>query len=100
MPAKPFSIETRTFAAKGEAKSFFKEMLNRYRPGDKVTAEDAQHLAALLKHHTEYSNKIGEWIDHFEVMHNMYNTKSFEIVRFNGTRDDFSYGHCITPKKN
>jgi Protein of unknown function (DUF3223) len=98
MVAKPFTIDTRSFQKKGEATEFFREMLNRYRPGDRVSDIDAVDLAALLKCHTEYADKIGSGIDHFCVMENVYKTQSFEIVRTDGTRDDFSYKHCITPK--
>lgn len=78
--------------------SYFRAMLNRYKPGDRVNDADAADLAALLKHHTEYKDKVGSGIDHFRVMANLYNTQSFEIVRADGSRDDFSYKHCITPK--
>src|SRR5208282_3062143 len=98
MVAKPFTIDTRSFPMKGEARAFFKAMLNRYRVGDRVSDADAVELAALLKCHTEYAAKVGSGIDHFCVMANQFNTQSFEIVRADGTRDDFSYKHCITPK--
>ena len=98
MPAKPFKIDTRSFQKKGDATLFFRAMLNRYRPGDRVSPADSLDLAALLKHHTEYARKVGSGIDHFSVMSNLYDTQSFEIVRTDGTRDDFSYKHCITPK--
>lgn len=99
MVAKPFSTETRSFRTKDEANSFFSEMLNRYRPGDRVKDADKLDLAALLKLHTDYPSKVGSGIDHFCVMPNRYGTKSFGIVRSDGTRDDFSYKHCITPRK-
>jgi len=98
MAAKPFTIDTRNFPRKGEATAFFRAMLNRYRPGDRVNDTDAADLAALLKCHTEYKDKVGSGIDYFRVMSNQYNTQSFEIIRVDGTRDDFSYIHCITPK--
>ena len=98
MVAKPFNIDTRSFQKKGDAMSYFRTMLNRYKPGDRVNDADAADLAALLKHHTEYKDKVGSGIDHFRVMANLYNTQSFEIVRADGSRDDFSYKQCITPK--
>jgi hypothetical protein len=99
MVAKPFITEARQFSKKEDARQFFSAMLNRYSPGDKVNPEDSKELSALLKHHTEYKEKFGCGIDHFEVMRNVHNTQSFEIVRIDQSRDDFSYGHCITPKK-
>jgi hypothetical protein len=100
MPAKPFALETRSFSSKQDAYNFFRAMLHRYRPGDRVGADDANDLFALLKHHTEYEQKVGAGIDHFEVMRNQYGTQSFEIVRVDISRDDFSYKHCITPKRD
>lgn len=95
-----FVIETRTFDKKGDARVFFSQMLNRYRPGDRVQDADASDLGALLKHHTDYQQKLGVGIDHFEVMENLHNTQSFKLVRTDGSWDDFSFGHCITPKKD
>jgi hypothetical protein len=100
LPAKPFQIETRTFPRKQDAVAYFRTMLHRYRPNDRVSDEDARDLSALLKHHTEYQEKVGVGIDYFEVMWNQYGTNSFQIVRTDGSRDDFSFGHCITPKRD
>ena len=85
-----FTIATRNFAKKRGAVAFFKEMLNRYHPKDRVNAADARDLASLLERHTEYSAKKGVGIDHFRVMRNRFGTRSFKIVRIDGTRDDFS----------
>jgi hypothetical protein len=100
MAAKAFVIDMRIFPKKGDAHAFFKQMLNRYNPGDRVTDTDAADLAALLKCHTDYAAKVGSGIGHFRVMKNLYNTQCFEIIRTDGTRDDFSYKHCITPKRD
>ena len=98
MPAKQFVTETRTFPRKQDALDFFRSMLHRYKPGERVDDHDAHHLAALLKHHTEYQEKLGAGIDHFEVMWNKYGTHCFKIIRADETQDDFSYMHCVTPK--
>lgn len=101
--AKPFTIETApTFPKKGEAIAFFSAMLARYDNGERVSDEDARHLHALLKHHTEYAAKIGPGIAYFKVDINTeykITTRSFWIVRPNGEVEDFSFRHCITPKK-
>ena len=70
-------------------------MLHRYRPKQRVSEEDAYHLAALLKSHSEYETKVGTGIDHFEVMSAEYGTQCFRIVRTDGTGAHFSYPHCI-----
>ena len=101
-PTTPIREDTQSFAKKGDAKAFFKEILASYRNGQRVSEKDALDLHALLKHHTEYSEKIGAGIDHFKVDINteyQQTTRSFWIVRKDGSVDDFSYMHCITPKK-
>ena len=100
MAGKPFVTETRTFEKKGEARDFYKEILNRYSVGDVVNAADEADLRALLKHHTEYQVKVGVGIARIEVMANLHGTQSFKLVRIDGSQDDFSYIHCITPKKD
>ena len=60
-------------------------MLNRYRPRQRVSDHDAADLAALLKRHSEYVEKVGVGIDHFEVMRAEFGTQCFRIVRIDGT---------------
>jgi hypothetical protein len=96
----PIAVGDRKFASKGDAVEFFREMLNRYRPGDHVSDPDAVDLKNLLQLHTEAERKIGTGIHHFEVMDGGFGTQCFKVVRTDGSSDDFSYGHCITPKKS
>jgi hypothetical protein len=96
----PINLDTRSFGSKGEATTFFRTMLNRYRTGDRVFDADARDLAALLRLHTEYQQKVGSGIKHFEVMAADHGTQCFRIVRTDGSSDDFSYIHCITPKRS
>jgi hypothetical protein len=62
MPAKPFVTETRSFPRKRDAIDFFRSMLHRYQPGDRVDNQDACHLAALLKHHIQNTKKNSEQV--------------------------------------
>ena len=94
--AKPVVLDTRSFDSKKDATTFFKDMLNRYSPKQRVSEEDASHLSALLKRHSEYQEKVGIGISHFEVMSADFRTQCFRIVRTDGTGTDFSYHHCIT----
>lgn len=94
----PVNLATRAFATQALATSYFKAALARYRPGDRVTEEDALDLAALLERHDEYSVKVGCGVDHFEVMMTEHGTPCFRIVRTDGTGTDFSYRHCITQR--
>jgi hypothetical protein len=99
MVAKPFTIDTMpTFPRQGDVVDFFKAMLARYQDGARVSKEDERHLLALLKHHTDYAEKVRAGIDHFTVDKNTdYHpvTRCFWIVRFDGSIVDMSFYHCI-----
>jgi hypothetical protein len=60
----PVELATSSFANQALATAFFKDMLGRYRPGNRVIDEDALHLAALLERHDEYKNKVGSGVDY------------------------------------
>jgi len=95
--AKPIILESITFATHTKALEFFSQMLNRYYPGERISAEDASHLSSLLKRHPDYSRKAASGIDFFEVMIAAdYGSKCFFIVRPDGGREDFSFRRCIT----
>ncbi|MBV8456133.1 MAG: DCL family protein [Acetobacteraceae bacterium] len=87
----PVKLGTIDFATQSLASVFFKQMLARYRPGDRVSDEDALHLAALLQRYHEYEEKIGCGVDHFSVMMTEHGTPCFRINRTDGTGTDFSY---------
>jgi hypothetical protein len=96
---KPVILTTRSFASQKEATAFFRAMLNRYSPKQRVSDADAADLAALLKRHPGYKEKVGVGIDHFEVMSAEFNTQCFRLVRTNGTGEDFSYPHSIAERR-
>ncbi|HLV95239.1 MAG TPA: DCL family protein [Candidatus Acidoferrales bacterium] len=95
---KAVELGTRTFNTQEEASAFFKGMLNRYKPGDQVSAEDFLDLAALLERHPEYAAKVGCGVSHFQVIKTVHGTQCFRIVRLNGTGTDFSYPRCISQR--
>lgn len=95
---KTVVLTTREFVNQGLATSFFKDMLGRYRPGDRVADLDSLDLAALLERHDEYETKVGAGVSHFEVMMTEHGTPCFKIVRADGSSTDFSYRHCITQR--
>ena len=95
---KPIVLETRSFANQKEATAYFKEMLNRYRPRQRVSDEDGRHLRALLTRHAEYEEKVGVGIEYFEIMSAEFGTQCFRLVRVDGTGEDFSYPHCISQR--
>lgn len=96
--AKPVELATRSFEKQGDATAFFKAMLNRYRPSERVSDEDSLDVSALLERHTEYGAKVGCGVSHFEVMMTEHGTPCFRIVRTDGSGTDFSYPHCITQR--
>jgi hypothetical protein len=55
----PIELATCSFATQTIATSFFQDRLGRYRPGNRVSDEDALHLAALLERHDDYKDKVG-----------------------------------------
>lgn len=97
-------IETKTFEKAGDATKFFKDILNSYNIGDKVSDQDALHLKALLDRHDEKEDKIGAGISGFEVnlppedTPNNFSKRCFWIIRTDGTKIDFSYPHCLKKK--
>jgi hypothetical protein len=96
-PGKPVVLSTRTFVNRGEATTHFREMLNRYGPGDRVTDDDAADLASLLERHPDRDEKIGPGISHFEVQLADFNTRCFRVVKKDGAWARFSYYACISP---
>ncbi|CAH1655029.1 MULTISPECIES: DCL family protein [unclassified Chelatococcus] len=101
--ARRITLTTRSFDKAGDATVFFTAMLNRYNIGDRVSAEDATDLSALLERHDEVEEKAGTGIAGFEV--NIppkdvpqFSKRCFWVIRRDGTKIDFSIGHCLKPK--
>lgn len=98
--ARSISLTTRSFEKVGDATAFFAAMLNRYNIGDRVNAADTADLSALLARHDELEEKSGKGIAGFEV--NLppadapqFSKRCFWVVRTDGTKIDFSIGHCL-----
>jgi hypothetical protein len=96
-------LATRSFEKAGDAKTFFTDMLNRYDIGAGVNSADAADLAALLERHDDRDEKIGQGIAGFEV--NLpptdvpqFSKRCFWVVRDDGSKIDFSIGHCLKAK--
>ncbi|WP_165831113.1 DCL family protein [Sphingomonas pokkalii] len=101
--ARRISLTTRSFAKAGDATAFFTAMLNRYNIGDQVSDQDAEDLLALLERHDEYEEKAAGGILGFEVNKPpadvpQFSKKCFWVLKRNGSRIDFSIGHCLKPK--
>ena len=100
MVKRSITLDTITFDKAGSATVFFRAILNRYRDGEEISGDDAKHLTALLKRHNESQEKIGCGVHHYEVgiAPDGFGTRCFWIVRFDDTRVDFSYKHCLEPR--
>lgn len=93
--AQSIEIAGQKFEKKGDALAYMKAMLNRYRPGARVSDADAAFLAEALKRHPEAHAKIGAGIHGFEVRTADYGTQCFWILRTDGTDERFSYKSCV-----
>ena len=92
---QPLEIGDIQFAGKGEASGYLKAMLNKYRPTDQVSAEDAAFLALALQRHPEATQKIGSGIRGFEVRSADFGTQCFWVLRTDGSEERFSYKSCV-----
>lgn len=97
------ALATRSFDKAGDATAFFTAMLNRYSIGDRVSTEDAIDLSALLDRHDEVVEKVGTGIAGFEVNSPpvdvpQFSRRCFWVIRSDGTKIDFSIGHCLKPR--
>jgi hypothetical protein len=93
--AQLVKIAGHQFSRKTDALAFLKVMLNRYRPGDTVGAQDSEFLLEALKRHPEAVTKIGSGVRGFEVRSADYGTQCFWILRVDGSDERFSYKSCI-----
>ena len=93
--AKPIVIGDLEFAKKGDAVEHFKAMLNKYRPGDKVSDADGRLLAILLARHPEAKAKIGSGINHFNVRSADFGTQCFWVTRSDGSTEKFAFRSCL-----
>ena len=92
---KPVSYGTLRFDSQKDAKAFLNAMLNRYDPGDKVSAGDAAILSQALALHPEANKKIGAGIKDFSVRSADFGSKCFWVNRTDGTTAKFSHTACV-----
>lgn len=94
-------IGERQFATKKEAITLYKTILNSYEFGDFINEIDFIDILNLLETHPKVKEKIGVGIDKVRISKAQYNTKSFELVRTDGSTEFFSYTKRINaPKSN
>ena len=95
MVKKPITLGHIKFDKKGDALSLFKKMLNKYSPGDSVSAEDAEILSLALANHPDATQKIGSGISSFSVGKADFGTQCFWVNRTDGSTERFSYISCL-----
>jgi hypothetical protein len=93
--SQPVSFGDLHFSKKSDAKAYLKEMLNRYRPGERVSDQDAPRLDAALQRHPEAAEKVGCGLVGFEVHEADYGTQCFWVRRTDDTLERFSYISCV-----
>lgn len=96
---KKIKIGEREFVTKKDALNHFKTILNSYDFGADLNQDDLKDIFALLETHPRVQEKIGVGIENVRITKLKYNTKSFELVRKDGSTEYFSYTKRInTPK--
>jgi hypothetical protein len=93
--AKPVTLGHLHFAKQGGALEYFKEILNRYSPGDAIDAADYADVEALLSGHPRAEEKIGGGVASLLVDRDEDGGQCFHVLRTDGTKENFSYKKCI-----
>jgi hypothetical protein len=96
---KPFKIGQKEYKFKKDALNHFKTILNSYDFGEVLNNNDLFDIFNLLETHPQIKEKIGVGIEKVRIAKLKYNTKSFELVRFDGSTEYFSYTKRINAPK-
>jgi len=93
-------IGDKSYATKKDALNHYKTILNSYDFGETISSQNFSDLLDLLETHPEVTEKVGVGIESIRVAKLKYNTKAFELVRFDGSTEFFSYTKRINAPKN
>ena len=96
---KAIEIGEKEFASKKEALNHYKAILNSYDFGETLKPNDFYDILDLLETHPNVIEKIGVGVDKVRVVKLKYDTKSFELVRIDGSTEYFSYTKRINAPK-
>ncbi|SFU41963.1 Protein of unknown function [Pustulibacterium marinum] len=96
----PIEIGKNKFHSKKEALEFYKKILASYEVGEILNSTDFDNVFCLLEVHPNKKKKIGCGILQFRIGIAKFNTKSFELVRKDGTNEFLSYTKRINKPKN
>ena len=92
---KPVSYGDLHFESQKEARGFLNAILQKYDVGDRVSAADAEILAAALALHPQAEERVGSGIKSFSVRSADFGTKCFWVNRTDGTTQKFSHKACV-----
>lgn len=95
----PFNLGRFQFPSKKAAQATIQSILRSSQIGQKITGDSHEMLYALLQNHPHAMIKIGCGTSYFQVWPNpeFPNTRSFYVIRTDGSRTDFSYLECFRP---
>ena len=82
-------IGNKSYATKKDALNHYKTILNSYDFGETISSENFSYLLDLLETHPEVTEKVGVGIESIRVAKLKYNTKAFELVRFDDSTEFF-----------
>lgn len=86
------------FRTKAEASKHVQSILARYQVGQTIEGEDQEVVLDLLSRHPDADRKIGVGVRAVFVDAPEQGGKCFWLRRADGSKTDFSYLKCITPK--
>jgi uncharacterized protein DUF3223 len=89
------TIGNRTFKCKKDAIDFYKIILNSYDFGELLNRKHFNEIKNLIKLHPDFENKFNFDFDQVIVDKVKFNTKSFQVIKADSTREVFSYLKCI-----
>ena len=94
-----YLVHGEVFRTKSELQERIKRILWRYEDRQTLATDDFEFMLDLLQHHPRAETKMGVGVAHMLVKKNpiYHGTRSFYLVRLDGTETDFSYLECITP---
>ncbi len=93
---KPLVIDGIRFASQSAALSHVQGILYKYQLHQRLVGQDATFVRALFDRHPERDAKMaGQDIDHFEIREQQYGTRSFVLVRADGSSDDFAINKAL-----
>lgn len=98
--AKPVNLGHLNFPNQKEAKAYFKDLLNRYKPISTLNEMDSTDVMALLSGHTNAKEKIGTGIAYISVDSDDLGGQCFHINREDGSKENFSYIKCISGQQS